>query len=76
MYTMGTVLRHGSEEQKRRYLPSIASGELRLQVVRRDRAEAGTDTTQDHDHRACASGDRYVDQRPEDLHLARRSTPT
>src|SRR6185295_14862807 len=32
MYIMGTVLRHGSEEQKRRYLPKIASGELRLQA--------------------------------------------
>jgi acyl-CoA dehydrogenase len=31
MYTMGTVLRHGSDEQKRRYLPKIANGELRLQ---------------------------------------------
>src|SRR5208283_3832951 len=33
MYNMGTVLRHGSEEQKRRYLPKIASGELRLQAM-------------------------------------------
>ena len=32
MYTMGTLLRHGSEEQKRAYLPQIASGELRLQA--------------------------------------------
>src|SRR5215470_8193939 len=32
MYTMGTVLKHGSEEQKTRYLPKIASGELRLQA--------------------------------------------
>ena len=32
MYIMGTVLRHGNEEQKRRYLPKIASGELRLQA--------------------------------------------
>ncbi|HST24611.1 MAG TPA: acyl-CoA dehydrogenase family protein, partial [Gaiellaceae bacterium] len=32
MYTMGTILRHGSEEQKQRYLPRIASGELRLQA--------------------------------------------
>src|SRR5262249_66424 len=32
MYTMGTVLRHGSEAQKRKYLPGIASGELRLQA--------------------------------------------
>ncbi|MGE9115824.1 acyl-CoA dehydrogenase family protein, partial [Escherichia coli] len=32
MYTMGTILRHGSEEQKRAYLPKIATGELRLQA--------------------------------------------
>ncbi len=45
MYTMGTLLRHGSAEQKRRYLPRIASGELRLQAFGVTEADAGTDTT-------------------------------
>jgi acyl-CoA dehydrogenase len=44
MYTMGTLLRHGSEEQKRRYLPKIARGELRLQAFAVTEPEAGTDT--------------------------------
>jgi alkylation response protein AidB-like acyl-CoA dehydrogenase len=46
MYTMGTILRHGSEEQKRRYLPRIASGELRLQAFGVTEPTAGSDTTQ------------------------------
>jgi len=45
MYTMGTLLRHGSEDQKREYLPKIASGELRLQAFGVTEHEAGTDTT-------------------------------
>ncbi len=45
MYTMGTVLRHGSEEQKRRYLPRIASGELRLQAFGITEPSVGSDTT-------------------------------
>jgi acyl-CoA dehydrogenase len=45
MYTMGTLLRHGSAEQKRRYLPRIASGELRLQAFGVTEADTGTDTT-------------------------------
>ena len=45
MYTMGTVLRHGSEEQKRRYLPGIARGELRLQAFAVTEPDAGSDTT-------------------------------
>jgi len=44
MYTMGTVLRHGSAEQKQRYLPSIASGELRLQAFGVTEPTSGTDT--------------------------------
>src|SRR5919199_1197501 len=44
MYTMGTVLRHGSEEQKRRYLPEIAAGRLRLQAFGVTEPTSGTDT--------------------------------
>ena len=46
MYTMGTLLRHGSAEQKQKYLPKIATGELRLQAFGVTEPEAGTDTTQ------------------------------
>ena len=45
MYTMGTVLRHGSDKQKAEYLPRIASGELRLQAFGVTEPTAGTDTT-------------------------------
>jgi alkylation response protein AidB-like acyl-CoA dehydrogenase len=45
MYTMGTVLRHGSETQKARWLPGIASGGLRLQAFGVTEPTAGTDTT-------------------------------
>ncbi len=45
MYTMGTILRHGSEQQKRQYLPLIASGELRLQAFGVTEPTSGTDTT-------------------------------
>ena len=44
MYTMGTVLRHGSPEQKQRYLPGIAKGELRLQAFGVTEPTSGTDT--------------------------------
>ena len=44
MYVMGTVLRHGSEEQKARYLPAVASGELRLQAFGVTEPTSGTDT--------------------------------
>jgi len=46
MYNMGTLLRHGSEGQKQRYLPKIASGELRLQSMAVTEPTTGTDTTQ------------------------------
>src|SRR6202011_5030182 len=46
MYIMGTLLRHGSEEQKRRYLPKIATGELRLQAFGVSEPTTGSDTTQ------------------------------
>jgi len=45
MYTMGTVLRHGSEEQKAKWLPRIASGELRLQAFGVTEPTSGTDTS-------------------------------
>ena len=45
MYTMGTILRHGSPEQKQRYLPKIATGELRLQAFGVTEPGSGTDTT-------------------------------
>jgi acyl-CoA dehydrogenase len=59
MYTMGTVLRHGSVEQKQRYLPKIASGELRLQSMAVTEPSTGTDTTK-LKTRAVKTGDRYV----------------
>ena len=46
MYIMGTLLRHGSEAQKRQFLPKIASGELRLQAFAVTEPGAGSDTTQ------------------------------
>src|SRR3954462_4630299 len=45
MYIMGTILKHGSEEQKRRYLPEIAAGRLRLQAFGVTEPSSGTDTT-------------------------------
>ena len=59
MYTMGTLLRHGSEEQRREYLPKIASGELRLQAFAVTEREAGTDTTSIRTT-ARREGDHYV----------------
>jgi acyl-CoA dehydrogenase len=59
MYTMGTLLRHGSEEQKRRWLPGIASGELRLQAFAVTEPDAGSDTTSISTF-AERRGDRYV----------------
>jgi acyl-CoA dehydrogenase len=59
MYIMGTVLRHGSEEQKRTYLPKIASGDLRLQAFGVTEPNAGSDTTK-LQTTAVRRGDRYV----------------
>jgi acyl-CoA dehydrogenase len=59
MYNMGTLLRHGSAEQKARYLPRIASGELRLQSMAVTEPTAGTDTTAIRTT-AERRGDRYV----------------
>ena len=59
MYNMGTLLRHGSPEQKRKYLPKIASGELRLQSMGVTEPTTGTDTTKIRTV-ATRRGDRYV----------------
>jgi acyl-CoA dehydrogenase len=59
MYTMGTVLRHGSPEQKQQYLPKIATGELRLQAFGVTEPTTGTDTTK-LKTRAVRDGDHYV----------------
>jgi acyl-CoA dehydrogenase len=59
MYTMGTVLRHGSDEQKRRYLPSIAAGTLRLQAFGVTEPSSGTDATRIRTS-AVRRRDRYV----------------
>src|SRR3546814_917869 len=67
MYVMGTLLRHGSEEQKARYLPRIATGELRLQAFGVTEPTSGTDTLslktvakKDPGSGSGAGGDKYV----------------
>jgi alkylation response protein AidB-like acyl-CoA dehydrogenase len=59
MYTMGTVLRHGSDTQKSEFLPSIADGTLRLQAFGVTEPTSGTDTTSLRT-RADRVGDRYI----------------
>src|SRR5260221_5923334 len=59
MYNMGTLLRHGSEAQKQKYLPAIAAGELRLQSMAVTEPTTGTDTTQ-LKTTAVRKADRYV----------------
>jgi alkylation response protein AidB-like acyl-CoA dehydrogenase len=59
MYTMGTLLRHGSEEQKQRYLPAIADGTLRLQAFGVTEPTSGTDTSRIRT-RAVRDGDDYI----------------
>ena len=59
MYIMGALLRHGSEDQKREYLPKIAAGELRLQAFGVTEPSSGTDTTS-LQTRATLSGNHYV----------------
>ena len=59
MYNMGTLLRHGSGEQKRAYLPAIAEGKLRIQSMAVTEPAAGTDTTRIRTT-AVRRGDRYV----------------
>ncbi|MBI3494242.1 MAG: acyl-CoA/acyl-ACP dehydrogenase [Acidobacteria bacterium] len=59
MYTMGTLLRHGSAEQKRAFLPKIATGELRLQAFGVTEPTTGSDTTQ-LKTMASRKGDKYI----------------
>lgn len=59
MYNMGTLLRHGSDAQKKMYLPKIATGELRLQSMAVTEPTTGTDTTQ-LKTTAVKKGDKYV----------------
>ncbi len=59
MYTMGTILRHGTPEQKAKYLPAIASGELRLQAFGVTEPTSGTDTTRLRTF-ARREGDKYI----------------
>jgi acyl-CoA dehydrogenase len=59
MYNMGTLLRHGSEEQKKIYLPKIASGQLRLQSMAVTEPTTGTDTTK-LKTTAVKKGDKYI----------------
>ena len=59
MYTMGIVLRHGSEELKKRFLPQVASGELRLQAFGVTEPDAGSETTKMSTN-AVRKGDVYV----------------
>ncbi|MFT4160755.1 acyl-CoA dehydrogenase family protein [Shinella sp.] len=59
MYNMNTLIRHGSEEQRRKYLPRIASGELRLQSMGVTEPTTGTDTTQ-LKTTAVRKGDRWI----------------
>ncbi len=70
MYIMGTLLRHGNEEQKRRYLPGIASGELRLQAFGVTEPTTGSDTTQLQDAGRARGRQPLRRQRPEGLDLA------
>jgi len=59
MYIMGTLLKHGSQEQKKRYLPKIARGELRLQAFAVTEPDAGSETTRIQT-RAERKGDHYL----------------
>jgi acyl-CoA dehydrogenase len=59
MYTMGILLRHGSDEQKQRFLPDVASGALRLQAFGVTESNAGSETTR-IETTAVLKGDKYV----------------
>ncbi|MEX0804780.1 MAG: acyl-CoA dehydrogenase family protein [Candidatus Binatia bacterium] len=59
MYTMGTLLRHGNQEQKKRYLPKIAAGDLRLQAFGVTEPDSGSETTR-LQTTAVRRGDKYL----------------
>ena len=59
MYIMGTLLRHGNEEQKQTYLPDIATGRPEVAGIRRHRADHGFRHHEAED-RAVRDGDRYI----------------
>ncbi|MGA2713478.1 MAG: acyl-CoA dehydrogenase family protein [Bryobacteraceae bacterium] len=59
MYTMGTLLRHGNEKQKRQYLPAIARGDLRLQAFAVTEPNSGSEATRIQT-RAVRKGDKYI----------------
>ena len=59
MYTMGTLLKHGTAEQKKKYLPAIAQGQLRLQAFAVTEPNAGSETTR-LQTRAVKQGDKYI----------------
>ena len=59
MYTMGTLLRHGNDQQKKRYLPKIATGELRLQAFGVTEPDAGSESTRIQTS-AIRKGDKYI----------------
>src|SRR3977135_1469747 len=84
MYTMGTLLRHGSDVQKQRWLPAIASGELRLQAFGVTEPTSGTDTlslrttaVRDGDHYIIRGREVWISraQHPDLLLLLARTTP-
>jgi acyl-CoA dehydrogenase len=60
MYTMGTLLKHGSEEQKRKYLPALAKGQTRLQAFGITEPEAGSETTRLRTTAVKMKGGRYI----------------
>jgi acyl-CoA dehydrogenase len=84
MYTMGTILRHGSDEQKKKWLPEIAAGRLRLQSFGITEAEAGSDTSRiktsavrDGDHYRISGSKMFTSRVPHSdlMLLLTRTTP-
>ena len=77
MYVMGTILRHGSPDQKERYLPEIAAGRLRLQAFAVTEPNAGSDTTQiETSHGRKRRHGAYIIRGAEDLDAAGAASPT